>query len=62
MKTRDFLIVFLYNHPEKGITYHNCWVSIIGFFNQKGIEKAAEAAGLDPEKVTVICIQELDRE
>lgn len=61
MKIRDFLIVFLYNHPEKGVTYHNCWVTITGILNERGILKVAEVAGL-PKNVTVVCIQELERE
>lgn len=59
MKTRYFLIVFMFLGPE-GQVYHNCWMSLTGDFNRKAIMRAATQAGLDANNVTVVCIQELD--
>jgi hypothetical protein len=58
MKTRNFLIVFLYQGPS-GPAYRNCWLNLVGSLNQNAFQKAAKEMGL-PDDHTIICVQELE--
>lgn len=57
---REFLIVFMYPGPNGESNYNNCWMNLVGKLTKEVIKNAAAEVGLNPDKVTILCIQELE--